>query len=29
MTGFDFFAALDDVSEAEAERNYKLSFWKL
>ena len=29
LTGFDFFAALDDTSEAEAEKGYKLSFWKL
>ena len=29
LTGFDFFAALDDTSEAEAESIYKLSFWKL
>lgn len=29
MTGLDFFAALDDSIEAEVEKNYKLSFWKL
>lgn len=29
VTGFDFFAAMDDNIEAEAEKSYKLSFWKL
>jgi len=29
LTGFDFFAALDDNQEAEAEKSYKLNFWKL
>lgn len=29
LTGFDFFAALDDLAEAEAEKGYNLSFWKL
>ena len=29
LTGFDFFAALDDTLEAEAEKSYKLNFWKL
>lgn len=29
LTGFDFFAALDDTLEAEAEKGYKLNFWKL
>lgn len=29
MTGFDFFAAMDDETEALAENSYRLSFWKL
>jgi endonuclease G len=29
LTGYDFFAALDDTLEAEAEKGYKLNFWKL
>ncbi|MBR2063684.1 MAG: DNA/RNA non-specific endonuclease [Bacteroidales bacterium] len=29
LTGFDFFAALDDQAEAEAEKRHNLSFWKL
>lgn len=29
LTGFDFFAAMDDNIEAEVEKSYKLSFWKL
>lgn len=29
LTGFDFFAALDDAEEAGTEKSYKLSFWKL
>lgn len=29
LTGFDFFYALDDLTEAETEKSYKLSFWKL
>ena len=29
MTGLDFFAALDDSIEAEAEKSCRLSFWKL
>jgi len=29
MTGFDFFAAMDDETEALAEKGYRLSFWKL
>lgn len=29
LTGYDFFAAMDDAVEADVEKNYKLSFWKL
>lgn len=29
ITGFDLFAALNDIEEAEAEKKYRLSFWKL
>lgn len=29
LTGFDLFAAMDDAAEADMEKNYKLSFWKL
>lgn len=29
LTGFDFFTAMEDDSEAAAEKSYKLSFWKL
>lgn len=29
VTGFDFFSALDDIKEGEAEKEYSLNFWKL
>ena len=29
LTGFDFFAALDDETEADTEKSYRLGFWKL
>ena len=28
-TGFDFFSAMDDGTESEAEKEYHLNFWKL
>lgn len=29
LTGFDFFAALDDETEADTEKSYRLGFWRL